>query len=76
MEMVQRGDISLPPCLACSRPMGIETRLTKATHEPKVRGTSFCTTLWHCVQRYCYHFLVFIAIQFPELVKRIFSLMT
>ena len=30
-----------------------ETKLTKAITGPKSRGTSFGTTLWHHVQRYC-----------------------
>ena len=46
------ADISLPHCLAT----GIWTLAPKAITGPKSRGTSFGTTLWRHVQRYCAHF--------------------
>ena len=52
------ADISLPPCLAT----GIWILVPKATSVPKSRGTSFGTTLWRHVRRYCAHFLVFMQI--------------
>ena len=50
--------ISLPHCLAT----GIWNLAPKATAGPKSRGTSFGTTLWRHVQRYCAQFLLFIVI--------------
>ena len=49
------ADISLPQCLAT----GIWNLAPKAITGPKSRGTSFGTTLWHRVQRYCAHFALF-----------------
>ena len=43
------ADISLPHCLAT----GIWTSAPKTITGPKSRGTSFGTTLWRHVQRYC-----------------------
>ena len=41
---------------------GIWTLVPKATSGPKSRGASFCTKLWHHVQRCCSHFLLFMQI--------------
>ena len=53
-----RADISLPHCLAT----GIWTLVPKVITGPKSRGTSFGTTLWRHVQRYCAHFSLFMQI--------------
>ena len=63
------ADISLPQCLAT----GIWSLDPKAITGPKSRGTSFGTTLWHHVQRYCAQFLVFMLIQWSFLRERNFS---
>ena len=52
------ADISLAPCLATD----IWTLVPKAITGPKSRGTSFNTTLWRHVQRYCAHFPLFMQI--------------
>ena len=52
------ADISLPQCLAT----GIWSLAPKATSGPKSRGTSFGTTLWRHVQRYCAQFPCFMQI--------------
>ena len=52
------ADTSLPPCL----PTGIWTLVPKAITGPKSRGTSFGTTLWLHVQRYCVRFPLFMQI--------------
>ena len=53
-----RADISLPHFLAT----GIWNLAPKATSGPKSRRTSFGTTLWRDVQRYCAQFLLFMVI--------------
>ena len=52
------ADISLPQCLAT----GIWNLVPKAITGPKSRGTSFGTTLWRHVQRYCAKILAFMLI--------------
>ena len=56
------ADISLPHCLAT----GIWSLVLKATSGSKTRGTSFGTTLWHHVQRYCTQFPCFMQIMCLE----------